>query len=116
MQQEIEELKKRISVLERNLGGVGLGEDNLSDAKVMKKPLVLKDSLEMSDGKNIKVGSGTGTKLGENSTDKLAFLGGTPRVQYTPGGAATASGTYGGTEQNMIQNAYDCLRAFGLLA
>lgn len=44
----------------------------------------------------------------------LGFLGKSPAAQQT-GGAATAGATYGATEQNMLQKAYDCLRTFGLL-
>lgn len=45
----------------------------------------------------------------------IGFLSKTPAAQQT-GGAATASGTYGATEQTMLQTAYNCLRTFGLLS
>lgn len=44
----------------------------------------------------------------------MGFFGTEPVAQQT-GGSATAGGTYGATEQAMIQKAYDCLRTFGLL-
>jgi hypothetical protein len=44
----------------------------------------------------------------------VGFFGVTPVVQQT-GGASTAGGTYGATEQTMLQAAYDALRAYGLL-
>jgi hypothetical protein len=44
----------------------------------------------------------------------VAFFGVTPAGQQT-GGAAMAGSTYGGTEQAMLQKAYDCLRTFGLM-
>lgn len=45
----------------------------------------------------------------------IGFFAKTPAAQQT-GGSATASGTYGATEQGMLQKAYDCLRTFGLLS
>lgn len=42
------------------------------------------------------------------------FFGTTPAAQQT-GGAQTATGTYGATEQDMLQKAYDALRTFGFL-
>lgn len=44
----------------------------------------------------------------------LGFFGATPVAQQT-GGADTAAGTYGATEQGMIQRMYDALRNYGLL-
>jgi len=68
----------------------------------------------LSDGINQVFGTATGTKIGTGSTQKIGFFGVTPAVQQT-GAAATAGGTYGSTEQNMLQKAYDALRTFGFL-
>ncbi len=46
-------------------------------------------------------------------TGEIGFFDATPRAQYTFGDA-TASGSYGATEQTMLQKCYDALRAFGL--
>ena len=59
--------------------------------------------------------AGPGLTIGGATNQALGFLGKTPAVQQT-GGAATASGTYGATEQSMLQKAYDALRTFGLLS
>jgi len=48
-------------------------------------------------------------------TGNVGFFGTTPTGQQT-GGTATAGSTYGSTEQNMLQKAYNCLRTFGLLS
>ena len=48
------------------------------------------------------------------SSSMIGFLGAGAAVRQT-GGAATAGGTYGSTEQTMLQKSYDCLRTFGLL-
>jgi hypothetical protein len=45
----------------------------------------------------------------------IGFFGATPVGQQT-GGAKTAGATYGTNEQNMLQIAYNALRAFGLLS
>ncbi len=49
------------------------------------------------------------------ASGNLSFFGSTLAGQQT-GGSQTASGTYGATEQDMLQKAYDCLRTFGLLS
>jgi hypothetical protein len=69
----------------------------------------------IADGVNLTLGTATGTQIGTASGQKIAFLGATPAIQQT-GGAATASGTYGSTEQGMLQKAYNALRTFGLLS
>jgi hypothetical protein len=48
------------------------------------------------------------------NTTGISFFGATPAAQQT-GGSATASNTYGATEQTMLQKAYDALRTFGFL-
>jgi len=45
----------------------------------------------------------------------LGFFGTTPVAQQVSSGAATAGGTYSATEQTMIQEMYNALRAYGLL-
>jgi len=48
------------------------------------------------------------------SAGSIGFFGTTPAYQQT-GGAATAGGTYGSTEQTMLQKVYNALRTYGLL-
>lgn len=81
-------------------------------------------SMWYSDGSSLFFGalSNHTVELYSNGTTAIAFtqntlgfLGKTPAAQQT-GGAATAGGTYGATEQGMLQKAYDCLRTFGLLS
>jgi len=45
----------------------------------------------------------------------IGFYNTTPVTQQASSGAATAGGTYTATEQTMIQEMYDALRAYGLL-
>jgi len=71
--------------------------------------------LNFADGINVILGTSTGTKIGTATGQKLGFFNATPVVQQT-GGAATAAGTYGATEQGMLQKAYDALRTFGFLS
>jgi hypothetical protein len=46
----------------------------------------------------------------------LGFYGTTPVAQQVSSGAATAGAVYTATEQAMLQEAYDALRAYGLLS
>jgi len=71
--------------------------------------------LNFANGINVILGTTTGTKIGTATGQKLGFFNATPVVQQT-GGAATAAGTYGATEQGMLQKAYDALRTFGFLS
>ena len=66
-----------------------------------------------ADGINLSVGTGTGSQIGTSSSQKIGFYGKTPIVQPTIG-AGTASGTYGATEQAMLQAVFNAVRALGL--
>jgi hypothetical protein len=67
----------------------------------------------IADGVNLTLGTATGTQIGTAASQKLGFFGKTPTVQPTMG-AATASGSYGSTEQAMLQAVYNAVRALGL--
>jgi hypothetical protein len=66
--------------------------------------------------------AGTGAIMSADYSDrKLYATDGTTVVlnwqtQQTSSGAQTATGTWGATEQTMLQEAYDALRAYGLLS
>ena len=70
-------------------------------------------SAAIADGGNISVGTSAGTQIGTATNQKVGFFGHTPEVQPTMG-AATATGTYGSNEQNMLQAVYNAVRALGL--
>lgn len=53
--------------------------------------------------------------LAQDPTVRVGFFSANPVLQQS-GGSATAGNTYTTTEKQMIQKAYDCLRAFGLLS
>jgi hypothetical protein len=59
-------------------------------------------------------GAGGTTRMQVDATG-IGFLGAPGAAQQT-GGAATAGGTYGATEQMMLQKVYDCQRTFGFLS
>jgi hypothetical protein len=67
----------------------------------------------IAEGVQITLGTVTGLQVGTSAGQKLGFFGKTPAVQPTMG-AATASGTYGATEQAMLQAVYNAVRALGL--
>lgn len=56
-----------------------------------------------------------GTERLRMNTTGVGFFGAAPVAQQT-GGAATAGGTYGATEQTMLQRVYDALRNLGLIS
>ena len=70
----------------------------------------------MKDGANIALGTATGTKIATATTQKLGFYGKTPISQYGSHGNISAGATYTSTEQNMINDSYNCLRALGLMS
>ena len=49
-------------------------------------------------------------------TGNVGFFGVTPVGQHSSSGAVSAGASYTGTEQNMLNDCYDCLRQLGLLA
>lgn len=65
------------------------------------------------EGSGIKV-VGTNPLL-DFSDSGLGFFSATPVAQQTSSGPQTAGGTYTATEQTMIQEMYNALRAYGLL-
>jgi len=84
--------------------------------------------ISFNDASNMAMGTTTGTKIGTATTQKLAFFNASPVVQPSGVTAAlatrTAAGTYGATEQTMLQEAHDaartllaqCIRPLGLAA
>lgn len=72
--------------------------------------------INIFDGKNIQVGTTTGTEIGTATTQKLGFFGATPVVQPPSHGGQTAGAGYGTRERNMLNDVYAGLRALGLLA
>ena len=61
------------------------------------------------------VGGGANLINALGGATQIGFFGETPVGQQS-GGSATAGGSYGATEQTMLQKAYDCLRAVGFLS
>lgn len=72
----------------------------------------------MADIKELSDGGSDGTRLGQSTTDKVAFWGGTPAVQ--PSGATIAALTAGETTAANVAAAvvdlYTVLKAVGLIA
>ena len=63
---------------------------------------------------DVKLHNGTISLL-ETTTVGLGFFAATPVAQQSSSGPATAGALYTGTEQTMIQEMYNALRAYGLL-
>lgn len=97
----------------QNLGLFAAGTHPATLGAVTVTTLGTAGAVTLGDGNNIAVGSTTGTQIATATTQKLGFFGHSPAVQPTMG-AATASGTYGATEQGMLQAVYNAVRALGL--
>lgn len=66
--------------------------EELSDLFKSGRYTFTKD-LELFEGRNIKVGNDTGTKIGTSASQKLGFFGKTPKVQVpTASVPSTAAG------------------------
>ncbi len=77
--------------------------------------------IQMADGRNIQLASGTGTQIGTASTQKLGVLGATPVAQATAIGAPTSpGGVYAQSEAQSAVTAINSLRTaiknFGISA
>jgi len=100
---EIENLKKRVAELESVIRRL-----SLLDRYAFEK------LIQILDGRNIIVGTTTGTKIGTAVTQKIGFFGATPVVAQA-GAAGTADATYSANEVTMINNMYTAMRNYGLL-
>jgi hypothetical protein len=76
--------------------------------------MTLNRTLQMEDGRCIQVGKTTGTRIGTESTQKLAFFGSAPVAQQS----AIPSPSSGTTIDNQARTAVDAIRdllhAYGL--
>lgn len=58
-------------------------------------------TLQILDGRNIQLGKTTGTKIGTETIQKLAFFNSTPISQQTSGANLTNNVTVGGTDDTI---------------
>lgn len=82
MQEQITQLEQEIQYL-KNIVSLLIKSDKYQFSK----------HINIADGANISVSSGTGTKIGTTTSGKLAFYGATPLAQQT-GVAVTAVGIH----------------------
>lgn len=99
----------RMLVIESELFSISLGPDDEFSLATVD----FATRLDIRAGQ-ILLQAGGSLAIGENS-DSIGFFGSTPVAQQV-GGDATASDTYGTTEQTMLQTAYSALRTYGLLS
>lgn len=71
--------------------------------------------LQILDGRNIQLGTSVGTQLGTNALQKLGFFGTTPVPQSVFHFNTSASGTYGSTEQNILNGLQTELKKYGII-
>jgi len=99
--EEAKQLKERVEYLEGVI------------AKMVKSDrLVLERLLQMADGRNVQLGTTTGTKIGTATDQKLAFYGTTPVDQ--PATVDDASGCNGNADEK-VNLVIDRLQELGLI-
>ncbi len=77
---ELEILQQRIELLE-----------NILSSLVYSDRYIFQKNIQMLDGRNIQLAKGTGTKIGTEITQKLAFYGLTPIAQPSSTGETTGA-------------------------
>ena len=56
------------------------------------------------------------TRIGMSKSERIGFFGNSPVTQQPGTGSGESAGAaYGSKEQQMLQNVYDALKAYGLL-
>ncbi len=73
----------------------------------------IQKDLQIFDGRNFQLASGTGTKIGTGATQKLGFFGKTPAIQPTDIGVPAFS-TVGDAEIWAANLRTNIIRALGL--
>lgn len=98
------------------VAGVG-AITSITDARVAfnvcANPCLPLSGGSLTDGANVVLGTGTGTKWGTATNQKQGFFGKTPIVQPAIG-AGTAGTSYTTNEQAMLQAVFNAVRALGL--
>ena len=72
--------------------------------------------LQILDGRNIRVGITSGTKIGTATTQKLSVYGVTPVVQGATISDPSGGGTQDAEARTAINTIIDRLQAFGIIA
>lgn len=84
---------------------------------VSKEKFIFQKHLQLFDGRNIQAGKGVGTKIGTETSQKIAFFNATPVIQQStisdPAGQANDLDSEARTAINSL---IDRLQAFGFIA
>lgn len=97
-------------------GSAGLFTDNGTTTTIVARGRGIQSGrdLTMNDAKNIILGTGTGTKIGTSTSQKLGFFNKTPIVQKSAN--ADTSGATLGQLETEVNEVKQLLRDYGLLA
>ena len=95
MQEDINRLNERLTKIEKQLGLL-----------IYSAQYVFHKDIHLFDEVNIKLATGTGTKIGTAATQKIGFFNQTPSAQIVMGANLTNSVTAGGSN-NVIANITD---------
>lgn len=103
---ELEKLQFRVDELEK-----------LVDFLVFSDRYIFQKKIQMLDGRDIQLGTSVGTKIGTETTQKIAFFNATPVIQQStisdPAGQANDLDSEARTAINSL---IDRLQAFGFIA
>ena len=103
MEQEIQQLKQQVRVLEGMLSVL-----------IFTDRYVFQKNIQLQDGRNIQVSGGTGTKIGTATSQKLSVYGVTPVVQASAIGAPSGGVTQDTEARTAINSIRTALTNFGI--
>ncbi len=102
---ELERLNQRVELLERVIQDL-----------VFSDRYVFQRSLQIMDGRNIQLAKGTGTQIGTDTDQKLAFFGGTPVVRQNNISDPTGGSDIDSQARTAVNSIIDTLQAYNLIA
>lgn len=102
--------KEQIKNLVREILAEEFGRVELSDRILFKK------HIQMQNGAKIILGTGTGTMIGTETTQKVGFLGKAPIARQSAITAPVGGGTVDGEARGIINDIITLLENFGFIA
>lgn len=77
---------------------------------------IFQKHLQLLDGRNIIIGTATGTKIGTETTQKVGFLGKAPVARQAAISDPAGGATQDAQARTAINSLIDVLQAFGFIA
>ena len=105
MEQEILQLKQEVAQLR-----------NIVNYFVFSDRYIFQKDIELNDGRNIQVATGTGTRIATATNQKLSVYGVTPVIQASAISAPSGGGTQDAEARTAINSIRTALTNFGITA